>query len=169
MKNVSQRLHLIALFALGLSLAGATGTIGGEGAPQFVVPGRPSVPVIINGYDARWAVVEGEFGLDRPGHMDPTVIGGRYVGPYRGWMRPSGYFPTTGEKPARGRVEGEAPINPQAPTQAEDFSRSWGANSMSQPVPPADLPNPNAGPMGEGVPGNPPIIVVPQVRPRRRP
>ena len=29
---------------------------------------------MINGIDASWGVVEGEFGLDRPGAVTPTVI-----------------------------------------------------------------------------------------------
>ena len=42
-------------------------------APVIVIPGKPGVPVYINGIDASWAVVEGEFGLDRPGEVTPTV------------------------------------------------------------------------------------------------
>src|SRR5271156_3985137 len=42
--------------------------------PEIVIPGKPGVPVYINGIDASWGVVEGEFGLDRPGLMAPTVI-----------------------------------------------------------------------------------------------
>jgi hypothetical protein len=30
--------------------------------------------VFINSIDASWSVVEGEFGLDRPGETTPTVI-----------------------------------------------------------------------------------------------
>ncbi len=42
--------------------------------PQIVIPGKPGVPVYIDGVDASWGVVEGEFGLDRPGLVAPTVI-----------------------------------------------------------------------------------------------
>ena len=42
--------------------------------PSIVIPGRPDVPVIINGMDASWSVVEGDYGLDRPIGMVPTVI-----------------------------------------------------------------------------------------------
>ena len=38
--------------------------------PVIVIPGRPDVPIYINGVDASWAVVEGEFGLDRPGKFE---------------------------------------------------------------------------------------------------
>ena len=43
-------------------------------APEIVIPGKPGVPVYINGIDASWGVVEGDFGLDRPGMVTPTVI-----------------------------------------------------------------------------------------------
>ncbi len=43
-------------------------------APEIVIPGKPGVPVYINGIDASWGVVEGDFGLDRPGSVAPTVI-----------------------------------------------------------------------------------------------
>ena len=33
--------------------------------PEIVIPGKAGVPVIINGIDASWSVVDGEFGLDR--------------------------------------------------------------------------------------------------------
>ena len=42
--------------------------------PEIVIPGKAGVPVYINGVDASWGVVIGEFGLDRPGLMAPTVI-----------------------------------------------------------------------------------------------
>ena len=43
-------------------------------APEIVIPGKPGVPVYIDGIDASWGVVEGEFGLDRPGMVTPTVV-----------------------------------------------------------------------------------------------
>ena len=45
--------------------------------PEIVIPGKPGVPVYINGVDASWSVVEGEFGLDRPGQVTPTISFGR--------------------------------------------------------------------------------------------
>jgi hypothetical protein len=135
----------------------------------IVIPGRPDVPVIINYHDARWAVVEGEQGLNRPGHVTPTVIGGKFVGPIRYHVRSRGYFPSTGTKPELGRFERE-PTTP-APSSAENFSRSWSstpaptaAQPTAEPVAPADLPNSNPVPLGEGV--TPPIIVAPQIRRR---
>jgi hypothetical protein len=152
------------VFVLGFSVLAGAEAGRAECAPVLVVPSRPDVPVVVNYFDTRWAVVEGECGLDRPGHMAPVVIGGRFVGPVRGSVRRAGYFPTTGQKPARGRLEVDTP---PSSTVAEDFSRSWSAGPAR--VPPADLPPPSAAPSEEGAVANPPIVVVPQVRPRRRP
>ncbi len=43
-------------------------------APVIVIPGRPDVPILMNGVDVSWSVIEGEFGLDRPNEVNPTVI-----------------------------------------------------------------------------------------------
>jgi hypothetical protein len=52
--------------------------------PVIVVPGRPGVPVIINGRDASWAVVNGDWGLYRPGAVPVTVIyPQRWIAPVR--------------------------------------------------------------------------------------
>ena len=156
------RQFVIALLALS-GFCGIASAAHADSAPQFVIPGRTYGPIIINYYDARWAVVEGDWGLNRPGHGSQTVIGGRYVGPPRRVIR--SYYPTSNQKPERGRHEIEPSSNRELPTPAEDFSRNWSTTS-SQPVAPADLANPNGG-MGEGVPASPPIVVVPQIGPRR--
>ena len=157
--------HRIFTILLGFCfVAAATAARAGCGA-VIVVPGKSGVPVVINNYDARWAMVEGDCGLNRPGHGETTVIGGRYVGP--GSTRASGYYPKDGQPPAKGRYEVEPPSDRQLPPPADNFSRSW-SSSSSEPVPPADLPNPNGPPTGEGALTNPPIIVVPQFGPRRQ-
>ena len=61
-------LYLTAILAVTASPAFA------QREPEIVIPGRPDVPVIINGVDASWGIVEGEFGLDRPGLVAPTVV-----------------------------------------------------------------------------------------------
>jgi hypothetical protein len=158
--------HRIVSVVLGLVVVAAVSEARAGCAPAYVIPGKSGVPVVINNYDARWMVVEGDCGLSRPGHTEQTVIGGRYVGPIRGEVRRSGYYPTSGEKPPQGRHEIEPPADRQLPPPAENFSRSW--SSAPQPVEPADLPNPNAAPTGEGGLTNPPVIVVPQFGPGRR-
>ena len=62
------------LHAAVLLLAFGAGPAFAQRIPSVVIPGRPDVPVIINGMDASWSVVEGDYGLDRPIGMVPTVI-----------------------------------------------------------------------------------------------
>ncbi len=100
--------------------------------PLIVIPGKPGVPVYINGIDASWGVVEGEFGLDRPGLVAPTVI-------YRplAVALPSNvpeYHPKSGKQPGYGRFEiippADRPKLPPAPT----YYRSWSSGSAPGPV-----------------------------------
>jgi hypothetical protein len=161
--------YRLAASVFGLFIVAAASATHAGCVPTIVIPGKSGIPVVINNYDARWATVEGDCGLSRPGHGDTTVIGGRYVGPLHGSMRRNGYYPKNGEKPEQGRHEIEPSSDRQLPPPAEDFNRSWSSSSNSGPVPPADLPNPNGAPMGgDGAPLTPPIIVVPQVGPRRQ-
>ena len=82
-------------------------------APVIVIPGRPDVPVLINGVDVSWSVIDGEFGLDRPNMVVPTVayrpflVPLAYGPPVEPGDEPSppGYFPTTGKRPGYGRLE----------------------------------------------------------------
>jgi hypothetical protein len=100
--------------------------------PEIVIPGKPGVPVMINGIDASWGVVEGEFGLDRPGAVAPTVI-------YRPlqvsvpYSEP-GYFPRSNRKPGYGRLEIVPPPNAPKPPPAPSYFRSWSSQSSSGPV-----------------------------------
>jgi hypothetical protein len=103
-----------------------------DNEPVYVVPGRPDVPVIINGRNAAWGVVEGDWGLYRPGAVSPTVIDGPplLLGP-----RDGGYYPFFGQAPARGRHEIEPPANRPLPPPAPTYYRSWSSQSdMSAPV-----------------------------------
>ena len=43
-------------------------------APEIVIPGKPGVPVYIDGIDASWGIVESDFGLDRPGMLAPRKV-----------------------------------------------------------------------------------------------
>ena len=72
----------------------------GEGF-DLVVPGRPGVPIIVNGIDVSYAVLEGDFGLGKGVNNQPTVFGGRYVG----WDQPNvgHYYPSLGLRPGYGR------------------------------------------------------------------
>jgi hypothetical protein len=140
------------MVAVAGSLFGAA-PVRSADAPAIVIPGKPGVPVIINGYDASYAVVEGDWGLDRPGHVPPTIVPGPYLFvPVPGYY--SGYYPAYGRRPGYGRLEIEPPPNRRLPPLAERYYRSW--TSQSDPLP-VDL---------EPPPGQPPVIVAPEINVR---
>lgn len=120
-----------------------------ETGPVIAIPGRPGVPVIINGRDASYAVVEGEWGLAKSFKVQPTVFGGwdRYEAPSVGH-----YYPSAGRTPGYGRYEIEPPANRTLPEPAESYRQSWSAQS----APPAPA---NQQPMNFDVPLEPPPIV----------
>src|SRR6185369_5226607 len=132
--------------ALALSIATTPAAFAGGGF-EIVIPGRPGVPVIINGLDASYAVVEGDWGLARGTHVVPTVYGGRYIDPL---PHVGHYYPSAGRLPGYGRIEIELPANRILPQPAESYYRSW--SSQSAPLP-----------AQSNVPVNPPeIIYAPQ-------
>ena len=110
-----------------------------EHAPTIVVPGRPFTQVTRYGVDIRGAVVEGDWGLSRPGHGVVTVYGG--------WVpigRPyGGYFPATGRPPRYGRDE-VLPARRKRASETTDFRRVWSAESAADvpAVPPAVIETP---------------------------
>jgi hypothetical protein len=113
---------------------------------DVVIPGRPGVPIIINGIDVSFAVIEGDFGLGK-GYPPPlTIYGGRVVDPV---PEVGHYYPSLGLRPGYGRLEIEPPANRKLPKPAESYHESWGA--QSQALPP-DIP---ANP--------PPVIVAPEI------
>jgi hypothetical protein len=137
-----------------LALAFLTGLSASAFAEGFdiVVPGRPDVPIVVNGIDASYAVLEGGFGLGKGVHNQPTIYGGRPVPP----EPPVGhYYPTLGLKPAYGRLEIEPPTNRKLPQPAESYHQSWSAQSA--PNPPT---LPNAQPEVPFYP--PPVILAPR-------
>ncbi|KRR19792.1 hypothetical protein [Bradyrhizobium retamae] len=101
------------------------------GGFEIVIPGRPGVPVIINGVDASYAVVEGDWGLGKGTHVEPTVYGGRYVDPV---PRVGHYYPSAGRMPGYGRLEIEPPANRRLPQPAESYHQSWSAQSAPLPA-----------------------------------
>jgi hypothetical protein len=114
-------------------LIGMTATASAESGPTIVIPGRPGVPIIISGVDASYAVVEGDWGLGKGVHVQPTVYGGRYVdlGP-----RVGHYYPSAGHLPGYGRLEIEPPANRRLPGPAASYHQSWSAQSTPQQVQP---------------------------------
>jgi hypothetical protein len=118
---------------LAILIAATSAAFAGEGF-DIVIPGRPGVPVIQNGIDISYAVVEGDFGLGKGVRNQPTVFGGRLVDPT---PNVGHYYPTLGQKPGFGRLEIEPPANRRLPQPAESYHESWGAQSAMQPPQPA--------------------------------
>lgn len=130
--------------ASAILLGTAWPACAGEGF-DIVIPGRPGVPIIINGVDASYSVVEGDWGLGRGYHGQPIVYGARVV---EAEPNVGHYYPSLGHKPGYGRLEIEPPANRTLPKPAESYHQSWSAESA--PPPP-------------GVPMYPPpVIVAPQ-------
>jgi hypothetical protein len=123
----------VAVLSGLVAFAAAAPARADEEGPVIVIPSRPGVPVVINGRDASYAVVEGDWGLARPGHGTVTVYGGSLIRPNPVYEPRSSYHPRYGRPPPRGRNEiDEGPEGPQA---AEPFSRNW-SSSSSDVAPP---------------------------------
>lgn len=134
-----------ALFVLlGTTLPALAG-----GGFDIVIPGRPGVPIIINGVDASYAVIEGAWGLGRNDQVQPTVYGGRYVEPETGVGH---YYPSGGTRPAYGRLEIEPPANRKLPKPAESFHQSWSSHSDPPVVQPPPIIPPYPPPIIEAPP-----------------
>jgi hypothetical protein len=142
-------MHLRA--ALAFLIAMTSTALAGEGF-DLVIPGRPGVPVIINGIDVSYAVVEGQFGLGKGINFQPTIYGGRYVdyAPNVGH-----YYPSSGHLPGYGRLEIEPPANRRLPQPAESYHQSWSAQSAPLPAQQPEVPL-----------YPPPVIMAPQYLPQ---
>jgi hypothetical protein len=136
------RAGLALAFLIGTSTAALA-----ETGPVIVIPGRAGVPIIINGIDASYAVVEGDWGLGKGVHVQPTIYGGRLAEPV---PNVGHYYPSAGHLPGYGRLEIEPPANRKLPQPAEGFYESWSAHSTPQPVQPPVPPYP------------PPVVFAPQ-------
>lgn len=125
-------------------LIGSTVLAFADSGGVIAVPGKPGVPVMINGRDATYAMVEGDWGLSRGVHVQPTVYGGwdYYEGPPVGH-----YYPSLGRRPGYGRLEIQPSANRKLPQPAESYHQSWSAQS----APPAPQ---------QAVPAYPPPVIV---------
>lgn len=112
-------------------LMAMTSTAFAGGGFDIVIPGRPGVPVIINGVDASYTVVEGEWGLGQGNQVQTTIYGGRYIDPV---PRVGHYYPSAGRVPGYGRLEIEPPANRRLPQPAESYHQSWSAQSAPLPA-----------------------------------
>ena len=107
-------------------LMAMTSTAFAGGGFDIVIPGRPGVPIIINGVDASYTVVEGMWGLGQGNQVQPTIYGGRYIDPV---PNVGHYYPSAGRMPGYGRLEIEPPANRRLPQPAESYHQSWSAQS----------------------------------------
>ena len=128
----------------------STAFAGGDGF-NIVIPGRAGVPIIINGIDASYAAVEGDWGLSKGTHVQPTIYGGRYIDPV---PQVGHYYPSSGRVPGYGRLEIEPPANRRLPQPAETYHQSWSAQSAPLPA-------------QSNVPVDPPAIIYAPQDPRR--
>lgn len=127
---------------LAILMATTSAAFAGGGF-DIVIPGRAGVPVIINGIDASYAVIEGEWGLGRNEQVQPTIYGGRIVDPV---PNVGHYYPSAGRLPGYGRLEIEPPPGRRLPQPAESYHQSWSAQSAPLPA-------------QSNVPVNPPAII----------
>jgi hypothetical protein len=111
--------------ALLLTIATTLPAVAADGF-NIVIPGRPGVPIIINGVDASYRVIEGDRGLQNRIHVQPTIYGGRPTDPV---PNVGHYYPSLGHKPGYGRLEIEPPANRKLPEPAESFHEHWSAKS----------------------------------------
>jgi hypothetical protein len=130
--------------ALALLVTMTSAAFASEGF-EIVIPGRPGVPVIINGIDASYAVIESDWGLGKNVQVQPTIYGGRYIDPV---PHVGHYYPSAGHMPGYGRLEIEPPANRRLPHPAESYHESWSAQST---------------PQLEIAANPPPVIVAPQI------
>jgi hypothetical protein len=108
----------------GILATALGGLAHAQTGPVIVVPGKPGVPVIINGIEVNGAVIYGDWGLARPGHGAIIIDGTPMFGAPAVWR---GYYPIEGRAPRYGRRE-IAPPHRLRP-QATDYRRSWDTKS----------------------------------------
>jgi hypothetical protein len=137
-----ERLARILRFLCSLAFLLAPSLASADHAPVVVMSGRAGVPVVIDGQDVTGTIVEGDWGLERPGHGVLTIIP-LHASPARPGRPPAAYYPSTGRRPAYGRREVEPPAARRLPRPAEPYLRTWGVQSDPRPatsLPPDDPP-----------------------------
>lgn len=119
------------LSAAALLLTVSASAAFAQRGPEIVIPGKPGVPVYIDGVEASWGIVVGDFGLDRPNEAAPTVV---YQPPLAaGPYRVPAYYPADGRRPGYGRLE-IVPRNRVLPPPAPPYYRSWSSELASGPI-----------------------------------
>jgi hypothetical protein len=130
---IDRSTDLLALLVAGLCALAAALPAHAQTGPVIAIPTRPGIPIVINGWDASYAIVEGDWGLARPS-IGIAVIGGGPVLPNPVYEPRRHYHPRYGRPPARGRFEVEPAFDQPLPEPAAPFRRSWSTSSQPQPV-----------------------------------
>ncbi|EJW09717.1 hypothetical protein A33M_1028 [Rhodovulum sp. PH10] len=126
----SVRVTLVAAaVALALPVPPAAAS---DNAPSFVVPGRVDVPVYIDGRNAAWSVVEGDWGLYRPGWVPPTVIRPLCCVP-RASRRPVRHWYPAAVDYSVAEVRARLKRDWRPPKPGPAYHQSWEANSDDAP------------------------------------
>ena len=125
-------------FKLALAILVGTAPAAFAQGFEIVVPNRPGVPIVVNGVEVNYSVLEGSFGLGKGVNNQPTIYGGRPVPTRtRSWSLLSDPRPEAGLWPARNRAAGQ----PQAATAGRELSpilgRAVGAESADASDDPA--------------------------------
>ena len=113
--------------------------------PVLVIPGRPGIPVVINGYDASYTIVEGDWGLARPGQVSPVIVSGPLITPapyYTGH-----YYPVSRDavpamaaaKSSRRRIGAAAPGAELLPRVGRRVAATAGRRSIRRHYPPTPM------------------------------
>jgi len=121
----------VALVFIGLAACAGARPAFAADAPAIVIPGKAGVPVVINGSEVSYCVVEGDYGLDRPGQAPITIVACPPIAVQPGYDR--GYYPAFGRRPGYGRYEIVPPPNRRLPPPAQDYYREWGTQSEMLP------------------------------------
>jgi hypothetical protein len=117
---------VVASFCVGAAASHA------DHAPSYVMPNPRGIPLFVDGVEVSGAVIEGDWGLTRPGAVAPTIYP-NYSGHGPVLLAPpAGYFPETGRPPRSGRDEATPPPGP--PRRAQSYSRQWSVESGPGPA-----------------------------------
>jgi hypothetical protein len=147
------RTRVCAVMCCGWMFCVAPALADSDSGTVVAIPGRPDVPVIVNpyGFDASYAIIEGDFGLNKPAQNNTQIIVGSPLSPLVPARR--FYFPHADSAPAYGRFEAP-PAGGRVTQTPQSYNRSWGA--ASDPLPASTDPaypmtiSPFVGPWGPG-------------------
>ena len=144
---MNRRISVAVMTAAGIFAASDAADVArADHQPFIAVPGNWQVPVIVNGADASYRAVVGDWGLHAPSQVNPHVYGYGFdaAHPRRG------YFPSAGRNPRYGRQEVE-PLRRVEPLPVPSFYRAWSVQSGFD------------APIGYPAGDPPPVIMAPRM------